>query len=167
MRTSASSAIAAALLLSAVVATACGKPPVIAPPPMTIAAAPESKITAEMTISAAADANPDRTGRPSPVVVRIYQLRTDTAFNAASFNELFEKEDEALGAELISRDEYVLAPQDTRTLKVAIAGETRFLGAVAGFRDILNAQWRVLVPAPKKGLAVAVERARLVMSPVN
>ena len=64
-------------------------------------------------------------------------------------------------------DEYVLAPQDSRTLNVSIAGETRFLGAVAGFRDILNAQWRVLVPAPKKGLAVAVERARLVMSPLN
>ena len=167
MRTLAPSAVAALLSLSVAVVVGCGKPPAVAPPSMTIAAPPEAKITASMTISASADANPDRTGRPSPVVVRIYQLRTDAAFSAATFSDLFENEDKALGAELISRDEYVLAPQDSRTLNVSIAGETRFLGAVAGFRDILNAQWRVLVPAPKKGLAVAVERARLVMSPLN
>jgi type VI secretion system protein VasD len=166
MRTLAPTAVAAALSLSAVITVACGKPPA-APPPLTIAAPPESKVRAPMTISASADANPDRSGRPSPVVVRVYQLRTDAAFNAASFSDLFENEDKALGAELITRDEYVLAPQDSRTIEVAIAGETRFLGAIAGFRDILNAQWRALVPAPKKGLAVAVERARLVMSPLN
>jgi type VI secretion system protein VasD len=167
MRTPAPSA-AAVLLLSMVVAAGCGKPPVVAAPPsMTIAAPPDAKITAAMTISASADVNPDRTGRASPVVIRIYQLRTDAAFSAASFSELFEDEDKVLGAELISRDEYVLAPQDSRTLNVFIAEETRFLGAVAGFRDILNAEWRVLIPAPKKGLAVAVERARLVMSPVH
>jgi type VI secretion system protein VasD len=167
MRTLAPSAVAAVLLLPVVVA-GCAKPPAVAaPPPITIVAPAEAKVTAAMTIRASADANPDRTGRPSPVVVRIYQLRTDAAFNTASFTELFENEEQVLGAELITRDEYVLAPQDSRTINVTIAGETRFVGAIAGFRDILNAQWRGLVPAPKMGLTVAVERTRLVMSPVN
>jgi type VI secretion system protein VasD len=101
------------------------------------------------------------------VVVRVYQLRTDAAFTAASFADLYENEEKALGAELISRDEFVMEPKQSRTLDVAIAGDTRFVGAIAAFRDILNAEWRVLVPAPRKGLTVAVERGRLLLSPAN
>jgi predicted component of type VI protein secretion system len=33
-----------------------------------------------------------------------------------------------------------------------VKGEAKFLGAVAAFRDIRNSQWRVIQPAPKKGL---------------
>jgi type VI secretion system protein VasD len=69
-----------------------------------------------------------------------------------------------LGAELISRDEFVLAPAEKRTIDVALSGETRYVGAVAAFRDIRNAEWRVLVPAPKKGLTVSVEKSRIVLS---
>jgi type VI secretion system VasD/TssJ family lipoprotein len=60
-----------------------------------------------------------------------------------------------------------MEPKQSRTLNVAIAGDTRFVGAIAAFRDILNAEWRVLVPAPRKGLTVAVERGRLLLSPAN
>jgi type VI secretion system VasD/TssJ family lipoprotein len=48
---------------------------------------------------------------------------------------------------------------------VAISNETRYVGAIAAFRDIRNAQWRVLVPAPRQGLTVAIERDRIVVSP--
>jgi len=65
---------------------------------------------------------------------------------------------------LISRDEFVLAPNEHKTLDISVATETRFIGAIAAFRDIRNAQWRVLLPASRKGLSVAVERARVVLS---
>jgi len=156
-----------AWVVIAAAAVGCAKaPPPQAPPPLTIAATPETKTKASMTLSAAADVNPDGSGRPSPVVVRVYQLKTDAAFNAAEFVDLFENEEKVLGSELISRDEFVLAPAEKRTLDVAVSGDTRFVGAVAAFRDIRNSQWRTLVPAPRKGLTVAVERSRLVLSPV-
>ena len=150
-----------------IVAVSCAKPPAPAPAPVTIAAPPTVKTKTTMTVSASAETNPDATGRPSPVVVRVYQLKTDAAFTAASFIDLFEREDTTLGTELISRDEYVLAPKESRTIDIVIADETRFVGAVAAFRDILNAQWRVLAPAPRKGLSVVAERQRLLMSPIN
>jgi len=38
----------------------------------------------------------------------------------------------------------------------------RFVGVVAAYRDIRNAQWRVVVPAPlKNGTTLSVERARV------
>jgi type VI secretion system protein VasD len=158
-------------LTAALAAASCAKapPPAAAPAPvtLTIAAPPDTKVKTSMTISASVDANPDGNGRPSPVVVRVYQLKTDGAFNAAPFADLFENEEKVLGPELISRDEYVLAPKESRTIDVAVSGDTRFVGAIAAFRDIRNSQWRMLVPAPRKGLTVAVERARVVVSPVN
>jgi len=120
-----------------------------------------------MVIGASADANPDATGRPSPVVLRIYQLRTDAAFNGAEYFALYDDDKKVLGTELISRDEFVLAPSERRTIEISVAPEARFVAAVAAFRDIRNAQWRVLVPASRKGLTVAVERARVTLSAAN
>jgi type VI secretion system protein VasD len=94
----------------------------------------------------------------------VYQLRTDGAFVGADFFALFDDDQKALGQELISRDEFVLAPSEQRMLDVTVSGEARFVGAVAAFRDIRNAQWRGLVPAPKNDLTVAVERARIVLT---
>jgi type VI secretion system protein VasD len=148
------------------ITVACGKAPPIAPPaapPLTIAAPPTAKAKAAMTVAANADVNPDASGRPSPVVVRVYQLRTDGAFKQAEFFALFDDEEKALGQELISRDEFVLAPSEKRTLDVAVADETRYVGVLAAYRDIRNAQWRALIPAPRTGLSVAVERARVVV----
>ncbi len=153
-------------LVVALACVSCGK----AKPPdaaMTIAAEADAKIKAPMTISASADANPDANGRPSPVVVRVYQLRANAAFNAADFFALFDDDQKVLGPELISRDEFTLAPADKRTIDVAVSGQTRFVGAIAAFRDIRNSQWRTLVPAPRKGLTVAVEGTRVVLSAVN
>jgi type VI secretion system protein VasD len=152
-------------------AAACGKkapapppaapPPPPAPPPVTIAAAPDAKVKTTLTLAAGADVNPDANGRPSPVVVRVYQLRADAMFNSADFFALYDGEQKTLGPELITRDEFVLAPSDSKTLDVTLAPDTRFIGAIAAFRDIRNAQWRVILPASKTGVRIAVERARI------
>jgi type VI secretion system protein VasD len=118
-------------------------------------------------ISAAPDTNPDPNGRPSPVVVRLYQLKGDAAFAGAEFFGLFDDEEQALGAELISRVEFVLAPAEERTVDVPVAAGARFVGALAAFRDIRNAQWRALVPTWSEGarqMTLAIERARIIAS---
>jgi type VI secretion system protein VasD len=124
---------------------------------------------ARITMLAAADANPDAGGRPSPVVIRVYQLKTDAAFTSADFFALFDDEQKVLGAQLINRTEFMLVPAERRAIELEVSPDTRFVGAVAAFRDIRNAQWRVLVPV-KRGsdlVTVAVERARVVLSTRN
>jgi type VI secretion system protein VasD len=151
---------------AAVLASACAKKaPEPVPPALTIAAAADARVKAPMTIAASADANPDGTGRPSPVVVRVYQLRTDGAFTSADFFSLYDDDQKVLGQELISRDEFTLAPSERRVIDVAVSGDTRFVGAIAAFRDIRNAQWRATVAAvPQKAMTVAVERTRVVVT---
>jgi type VI secretion system protein VasD len=118
--------------------------------------------TTRLTFAATADSNPDANGRPSPVVERVYQLKADTAFSGADFFALYDDEKKALGPELIGRDEFVLAPAENRTVEVAVSADARFVGLIAAYRNIRNAQWRVVVPAPLKSNAtIAIERARI------
>jgi type VI secretion system protein VasD len=119
-----------------------------------------------MTLAASADTNPDANGRPSPIVVRVFQLKTDAAFKGADFFALFDDDQKVLGPELITRDEYVLNPSEKKTIDVVVSRDARFVGALAAFRDIRNAQWRGLVPAPRAGFNVTIERARVVVAAV-
>jgi type VI secretion system protein VasD len=157
------------VVIPVLIETACGgkaPPPQapVLPPSITIAAPVEAKTKATMTLVAGKDTNPDASGRPSPVVVRIYQLRTDGGFNKADFLALLDDDQKVLGNELISRDEFVLDPAEQRSLEVVVGNDTRFVGAFANFKDYRNAQWRALVPAPRTNFSVNVERARIVVS---
>ena len=105
---------------------------------------------AELIVSGAV--NPDASGRASPVVVRFYQLRNDGEFNGTDFFGLYEKEKETLGASLVSREEYVLAPGESRKLELPLNGETRFIAVAAAFRDIRVARWRAIAKPPEKKL---------------
>ena len=96
--------------------------------------------------------NPDESGRSSPIVVRLYQLRADGAFAAAEFFDLYSKEKEVLGESLVAREEYVLAPGETRELEIPLNAQTSYLGVLAAYRDIRGAQWRALTRAPEKTL---------------
>jgi type VI secretion system protein VasD len=98
------------------------------------------------------DVNPDASGRASPIVVRLFQLRNDGEFAAADFFALYDKEKETLGASLVAREEYVLAPGETRTLDLAVNPDARFIGALAAYRDIRAAHWRALTRTPEKKL---------------
>lgn len=116
------------------------------------AAKPAKPVPARAQIEVSADVNPDAEGRPSPLVVRLFQLRDGGEFTAADFFALYEKEKETLGASLISREEYVLAPGETRSLELPLDAEARFVGALAAFRDIRAARWRALTQSPEKTL---------------
>lgn len=107
---------------------------------------------ARARIVASDQVNPDASGRSSPIVVRLFQLRADGAFATAEFFDLYGKEKEVLGESLVSREEYVLAPGETRELEIPLNAQTRYLGVIAAYRDIRTAQWRALTRAPEKTL---------------
>jgi type VI secretion system protein VasD len=128
-------AVACALLLG----SCASKPPPKPPQP----------VETQTIISASPDANPDSNGRASPVVVRLYQLRGDAEFNGADFFALYDKEKETLAASLIMRDERIVLPGQKLELKVSLAPDTRFVGAIAGFRDVQSSHWRAIAEVPK------------------
>jgi type VI secretion system protein VasD len=102
------------------------------------------------SINSDATANPDQQGRPSPVVVRVYELKGLGAFSSADFFSLFDKEPEALGSELVGREEYDLRPGETRPYQRQLQPDTKFIGVIAAFQDLENSRWRDVAPVPAK-----------------
>ncbi len=119
---------------------ACGGGP---PPPTMV----------ELTMAAAANANPipnlDGTEiAPSPVVVRVYQLKSPAAFQEVDFFQLSQDAGSALGDDLLGSDEYFISPNGSQTVVSELAPDARFIGVAAAFYQIDTAQWRATLPIP-------------------
>jgi type VI secretion system protein VasD len=112
------------------------------------------------TIKVDQAANPDLNGRASPVVVRVYELRSPAAFSGADFFSLFEKESETLAGDLVGREEYVLRPAETRPYRRQLQPDTKFIGVVGAFRDLEHSRWRQVAPVPaerQSTIAIGIE----------
>lgn len=102
----------------------------------------------QVTLEAAANVNPDSRGRPSPIIVRFYELKSPTAFNNADFFSLYEHEQETLGADLVTKEEIQLTPGEKRQFQRQPQPDTRHIGVIAAFRDLEHAQWRSTTIVP-------------------
>ena len=110
-------------------------------------------VVAKLTLEASADLNPDQRGRPSPVTVKLFELKSAAGFDKADFFSLFDRERETLGPELVGRDELVLRPNDKIVQERKLAPEVQFIGILVGYRDLERSQWRLTIPvaAARKG----------------
>lgn len=97
-------------------------------------------------LDAGAQLNPDARKRPSPVVVRVFELKVPTQFESADFVSLFEKDQAVLGADMVSRDEFVLRPGESKSINKPLSPDTKFVAVMAAFRELERARWRAVVP---------------------
>lgn len=86
--------------------------------------------------------NPNARGEPSPLVVRIYELKSTTNFSQAQFFELFDNDTKRLGPDLVAKRELELKPGDKVDFERETPIETKNIGITAGFRLGDDAQWR-------------------------
>ena len=93
-------------------------------------------------VLASHELNPDFNNRPSPVVVRIYELNSAATFNSAEFFQLYDEEAATLGGELIARQEFEISPGEGRELIFKPQENTRVFGVLAAFRNVDQAIWR-------------------------
>jgi len=107
------------------------------PPPPTLI---NAEVVAEPGI------NPNAAGQPSPLVVRLYELKTTGGFEGADFFTLFDKESATLGPDLLAREELDMRPGTTRTVVRKAAPDTQYLGVVGAYRDLDKSRWRAAYP---------------------
>ena len=97
-------------------------------------------------VVAATDLNPSVSQRPSPLLLRIYELKSAAAFNQADFMALYQGDAAALGAEMVAREELTLQPGESRPLNKPLNADTRFVGVFAAYRNLEKARWRAVLP---------------------
>ena len=139
----------AAMLAAAALLGACASKP---PPPASVAG----------TIQASPQVNPSASRRPSPILIRVYELKSVAAFNAADFMSLYQRDQASLAAEMLAKEEFTLAPGETKSFAKTLAPDTRFLGIVGAYRDLEHARWRSVVPiTPNQPQKVTVTAGEL------
>lgn len=116
------------------------------------AGGPPKDIVLEGNLIASGTVNPNRDGRPSPVTVVIYHLKSADAFRARDFFNLYNADSGVLADDLIQRIDMQIQPGQTLPIASEFDPETTHIGVIAAFRDIDNADWRLVLPLPEKGL---------------
>ena len=125
---------------------ACSAPP---PPPPTVV---------NLSMTTAADTNPNAAGQGAPVVLRLYQLRSPAGFEKAEFFRLLNQDAATLGADLVKRDEFLLPPGSVKTVKLEPGPSVSAIGVFAAYRDFGKVNWRSVADVPEhKTTDVAVK----------
>lgn len=131
-------------------------------------APPEARVdavrgTEDYALKSIADPNVNRDiyGKSLSVVVRVYQLRDKNEFSRLTFDAAASRGDnELFPKELLAIKEIVLVPGEAQELVEKLLPETRYVGAVAFFRQPDAQYWRFLVDARavrNEGLSFALQ----------
>jgi len=118
---------------------------------VTAAAPPPPPAVLTLTIVAGADQNPDPTGHPAPVAVRLFELNGTAKFERADVFALTEHEQQTLGEEGQGSEEFVLRPGETRTITRELKKGVQFVGIAVLFRDIDRSRWRAVAQVGVSG----------------
>ncbi|MBV6825304.1 type VI secretion system lipoprotein TssJ [Pseudomonas sp. PD9R] len=117
---------------------------------------PYSSVTKlNLKLVASDQLNPDLQGRPSPIVVRLFELKHPVAFENADFFSLYERGKESLAPDMVSGEELELRPGQIVELKLSLQAGSRYVGVLAAYRDLPETRWRYTVPVTSAGITHA------------
>jgi type VI secretion system protein VasD len=113
-----------------------------------------NKMNFGVSLEASNRCNLSEMGQPVPVTVRIYTLQDRSRFDQASFQELWKKDYEYLGKDLLHRKEITLRPSSREPIVLNVDPEAneKFIGIMVLFREYRNGVWRRVIPIEKPGI---------------
>lgn len=115
-----------------------------------------------LTLQVGSDINPDDNNRPSPVFVRFYQLKSTTAFDKADFIDIYERDKEIFGGDIINKQTLKpLVPGETRTERLVLEPGTRAIAIYAEFSQYPGSTYKVTFPVTENNVIRNAETIRI------
>ena len=105
----------------------------------------------QLRMTASAHVNPNEWGEAAPILIRVYELKSATAFETADYFTLHSDARKAIADDALVVDEFILRPGDERDLIRKSNPAATAIGVLAGYRDLGKSVWRAvyrLPPAP-------------------
>lgn len=107
----------------------------------------------KLTFEVDSNINPDENKRPSPVFVRFYQLKSAASFNKADFIDLYERDEELLGGDIISKQVLKpIAPSETRTERFVLENGVSQIALYAEFSQYRGSNYKVVFPVTENNI---------------
>jgi len=106
-----------------------------------------------LTFDVAKDVNPDDNRTPSPLFVRFYELKSKNVFENSQFIDLYERDQELLGGDLIAKQELKrLIPGLVRKETFVLNPETRYIALFSEFYQYNNSRYSLVIPVETNNL---------------
>lgn len=103
----------------------------------------------EAIIESSPDINPNVDGKPSPLVIRIYELKSIDVFQSSDFFSLYDNEAAAIGKDILAKNEFDIRPGERYKYQRNLHAESRYIGVIAAYRNLDNSQWRATIEVPQ------------------
>jgi len=101
----------------------------------------------KLTFVVGADANPDDDKTPSPLIIKMYELKSPDMFEKANFIDIFEQDTDILGADLIDKHRLKhLQPGEERIERFVLDEKTQYVGLFAEFLMYKDAKYKLIIP---------------------
>lgn len=99
----------------------------------------------DLDLYASSGVNLDGLGRPAPILVSIYGLKSAATFEASGFTALQDRAKATLGDDLVSFEQVILLPGEHRLMQRPASAQARSLGIVAGYRELNTSVWKTTI----------------------
>ena len=94
-----------------------------------------------------ADINPDELGIASPLFIRLYELSSNKMMRRADFIEIYERDKEVLGADMIAVHKLKrLKPGENRTEHFVLDKKTNYVALYAEFLQFKESKYKLIIP---------------------
>ncbi|RDH83838.1 MAG: type VI secretion system lipoprotein TssJ [endosymbiont of Galathealinum brachiosum] len=101
----------------------------------------------EITFEVDADTNPDELGKPSPVFIRMYELKSKKMMKKSDFIELYERDKEVLGADMLAVHKLKhFKPGDNRSEHFVLSPKTHYVALYAEFLEYKHSKYKLIIP---------------------
>lgn len=94
--------------------------------------------------------NLNSSGRASPTVVKVLELRDKKQFLEAPYHNFLKNDYNFLGKDLQKSYEYILRPNTSITKDVKLSAETKYIGYIALFTRSDNINWKNIIVIPNQ-----------------
>jgi len=144
----------------AVLATGCATPletagklgRVIWDPSVPVGHPEDQPSAVRLSLVADEDVNPNSEGEGTPLMFRVMQLKDDSMLMAASYEELEEELEDALGTNYLDHDDFTLLPGQFKNFFLdELDSDARYIGLVAYYAMPDEAQWKKALRVEPRG----------------
>lgn len=116
----------------------------------------------KVSFYAESDINPDDNKRPSPLIIRMYELKSPHLFKKSNFIDIYEKDAEILGADMVLKKKLKhIQPGENRETSFVLNEETKFVGIFAEFLKYKNAKYKLVIPVAQTNVFSSTANIRL------
>lgn len=103
-----------------------------------------SSTDVRLNLSASADLNSNIHSEPIPVMVKVYQLSSVSAFRNASFDQLWQADELILGTDLVDKQVFSVQPNTKLNYEFVQVDDAEYIAMFVMFRNADQDRWRWL-----------------------